>query len=112
MFGIVFPFQRVKFICVIGRKGALSETEKFKIMERLHSKVIAKKLGRDHRTVKTSVISSAQCNGRSDKGKIWEEAPVSHRAMGQIKKEVRRNPLQTSKVVFESAGVPHVSKST
>ena len=39
------------------RKGALSETEKFKIIEQLHSKVsstleMAKELGRDHRTVK------------------------------------------------------------
>ena len=32
--------------------------------------------------------------------------------MRQIKKEVRRNPLQTSKEVFESTGVPHVPKST
>ena len=29
-----------------------------------------------------------------------------------IKKEVRRNPLQTSEEVLESAGVPDVPKST
>ena len=45
-------------------------------------------------------------------GKIRKQAPVSHRALRQIKKEVRRNPLQTSKEVFERAGVPDVPKST
>ena len=51
---------------------------------------IAKELGRDHRTDKKFVSSPAQCNGRSDKGKIRKQAPVSHQAMRQIKKEVRR----------------------
>ena len=46
-------------------------------------------------TLKKIVISPAQCNGRSDKGKIW-----------------KHNPLQISKEVFESAGVPDVPKST
>ena len=32
--------------------------------------------------------------------------------MRQIKKEVVRNPLQTSRELFESAGVPDVPKST
>ena len=56
---------------------------------------IAKELGRDHRTLKKLVISPAQCNGRSDNRKI------RHRAMRQIKKDVRRNPLQTSKEVLK-----------
>ena len=73
---------------------------------------IAKELGRDHRTVEKLVISPAQCNGRSDKGKIRKQVPVSHRTMRQIKKEVRRNPLKTSKEVLESVGVPDVPKST
>ena len=32
--------------------------------------------------------------------------------MSKIKREVRRNPLETSKQVFEKAGVPDVPKST
>ena len=75
-------------------------------IERLHRKL--KELGRDHRTVKNVIISPAQCNERSDEGKIRKEALVSHRAMRQIKKQVRRSPLQTSKELFESAGVPDV----
>ena len=54
----------------------------------------------------------AHCNARSDKGKIRKQAPVSHRAMNHIMKEIRRNSLQARKEVFESAGVPNVSKST
>ena len=46
---------------MMGRKGALSETEKFKIIEQLHSKIttleIAKELGSDHRINKKIVIS-------------------------------------------------------
>ena len=86
----------------------MGETEIFKINERLHSKVssleIAKELGCDHRAVKKFVISPTDCNGRSDKGKIRKQA--------RRKKEVRRNPLQTSKEVFERASVSDVPKST
>ena len=42
IFVIFCTFQRAKCICMIGRKGALSETEKLKIIERLHSKVPCK----------------------------------------------------------------------
>ena len=39
IFVILCPFQRAKFIRMMGRKSALSETEKLKIVEWLHSKV-------------------------------------------------------------------------
>ena len=54
---------------------------------------IAKELGRDHRTVKRFAMNLALCNGRSDKGKILKEAPVSRRTLNHIKREVRRKPL-------------------
>ena len=66
----------------------------------------------DHRTIKKFVTNPELCNGRSDKGKIRKKASVSHRAMSRIKKEIRRNPLGTSKEVFENADVPDVRKST
>ena len=61
---------------MMGNKGALSETEKF------NSKVFTLEImiGRDNHTFKKLVISTAQCNGRSDKGKIQKQAPVSHLA--------------------------------
>lgn len=100
----------------MGRKGALSEAEKSQIIQGLHNNLstleISKQIGRDHRTVKKFAINPASCNGRSDKGKVRKESPVSCRAINRIKREVRRNPLQTSKQVFESAGIPDVPKST
>ena len=50
----------------MGRKGALSESENFKITQRLHNNLsnleIAKELGRDHRTVKKFAINPTHCN--------------------------------------------------
>ena len=92
--------QRANFICKMGRRGALSQAEK------------SRELDRDHRTIKKCVTNPELCNGRSDKGKISKKAPVSHRAMSRIKREIRRNPLGTSKDVFENADVPDVPKST
>ena len=77
----------------------------FKIIERLHSKVnleIAKESGRDYRTVKKVVIRTAQCYESSDKEKIRKQAPVSHRAMRQITKEVRCTLYKLVKEVFEN----------
>ena len=108
--------QRANFICKMGRRGALSQAEKSKIIQRLHDNIstleISKELDRDHRTIKKFVTNPELCNGRSDKGKIRKKAPVSHRAMSRIKREIRRNPLGTSKEVFENADVPDVPKST
>ena len=110
------PNRCAKVIRKMRCKGAWTEAEKFKITQRLHNKVyileIAKELGRDHCTIKKFAINPARCNGRSDKGKIWKQAPRSHRVINQIKREVCCNPLQSSKEVFESAGVPDVPKLT
>ena len=100
---------------MMGCKDALSDAEKLKIPQGLYNLStleIAKELGRDHRTVKRFAMNPALCNGRSDKGKIRKEAPVSRRYLNHIKREVYRTALQTSKEVFESAGVPDVPKST
>ena len=94
-------YQRANFICKMGRKGVLSQTEKSKIVQGLHKNIstlqLAKELDRSHRTFKKHVTYPEICNGRSDKGKICKKAPVSHRAMSKIKREVRRNPLKTRK---------------
>ena len=66
----------------------------------------------DHHTIKKFVTNPELCNGCSDKGKIRKKVTVSHRAMSRIKREVRRKPIETSKKVFENAGVPDVPKST
>ena len=97
-------FQHANFICKMGCKGALSQAEKSKIVQRIHNKIstleIAKELDRDYRTIKKIVTNPELCDERSDKGKICKKAPVSHRAMSRIKREVRHNPLETSKKSF------------
>ena len=52
------------------------------------------------------------CNGRADKGKTREKSGVSRRVISQIKREINRNPLRTSKQVFEAVGMVNVPKST
>ena len=84
----------------MGCRGALSKAEKSKIIQRLHDNVftleISKELDRDHRTIKKFVTNPELCNGCSDKGKIRKKAPVSHRTMSRIKREICRNPLGTN----------------
>ena len=64
--------QRANFICKMGRRGALSQAEK------------SRELDRDHRTIKKFVTNPELCNGRSDKGKISKKAPVSHREKSAV----------------------------
>ena len=48
--------QRANFIWKMGRRGALSQAEKSKIIQMLHDNIstleISKELDRDHRTIK------------------------------------------------------------
>ena len=69
-------------------------------------------LGRDHRTIKKYATNPQSCSGRADKGKTWEKSGVSRRVISQIKREINRNPLQTSKQVFEAVGMVNMPKST
>ena len=93
----------------MGRRGALTENEKAKIIQGLQKKQstleIAKMLGHDHRTIQKYATNPQSCNGRADKGKIRKKSGVSRRVISLIKCEVHRNPLQTSKQVFEAVGM-------
>ena len=100
----------------MGGKDALSENEKFKITQGLHKNCFTSEISiqiyRDHHTVRKIATNPGDCSARSDKGKLWKEAPISRRALNHIRREIRRNPHQTSKELFESDGVPNVPKST
>ena len=50
--------------------------------------------------------------GEQIRGKIRKKSGVSRRVISLIKREVHRNPLQTSKQVFEAVGMFNVPKST
>ena len=62
----------------MGRRGALTENEKAKIIKERNKKQstleIAKMLGRHHRTIKKYATNPQSCNGRADKGKIREKS--------------------------------------
>ena len=50
---------------------------------------MCKELDRDICTIKKIVINPELCDGRSDKGKIRQKAPVLHPAKTRIKREGR-----------------------
>ena len=58
----------------MGRRGALTEKEKAKIIQGLQKTQstleIAKMLGRDHHTIEKYATNPQSCNGRADKGKF------------------------------------------
>ena len=100
----------------MGRRGALTNVEKSKIIQGFNMKrstlEISKTIGTDHRTVKKFANKPESCNGRSDKGKLRKSTRVSHRALNLIKREVSRNPLQSSKEVFKDEGVSGIPKTS
>ena len=100
----------------MGRKGALTDNEKAKIIQGLHKNqttlAISKTLNRDHRTIKRFVKNPSTASIRSDKGKPRKNSSVSPRVLSLIKREIRRNPLHTSKEIFEAVSLPNVRKST
>ena len=65
-------------------------------------------MNRSYRTFNKFITNLELCNGRSDKGKICKNAPVSHRSMSRLKREVRRNSLETRKKIFENACISDV----
>ena len=97
----------------MGRKVTLTENEKATIIQELHRKQttlqVAKTLNRGHRTVKKTQLNSF--NGRSDKG-TSRSSIASPRKVKRMKREIRRNPFQTSNEIFRAVGLPNTPKST
>ena len=100
----------------MGKKVTLTENEKATIIQGLHRKQttlqIAKTLNRDHRTVKKFVLNPASFNGRSDKGKSRRSSIACPRMVKRMKREICRNPFQTSNEIFKAVGLPNTPKST
>ena len=97
----------------MGRKGSLSASEKSIITSQLaegkSTLEILKNIGRYHQTVKNFVKDPTKVRKRVDKG---ESRVVSRRSLSQIKREVMKNPGQTSKELFNRIGEPNVSRTT
>ena len=97
----------------MGRRRSVSQNEKTEIVKMLAAKVetveIAKRLKRDHRTIKKYVenINTAR-KKRSDAGK----RKVTSREMRKLKFALAKNPLASSKTIFEQSGVDRPCRKT
>lgn len=97
----------------MGQKKDLDSSEKQKIIKLLSKGLthvqIAKKLGRDHRTVMKFISKGG--GGRKKR----QEAPrrtLTKREIACVKREMSRNPALSSAEIFRAAGLTNVPKST
>lgn len=97
----------------MGKKADLSSAEKSLIVKSIANGTktsdIAKRIGRDHRTVKKFVQDSEYQRKRSDKG---SSRKITARKLRQIGRELIRKPLASSKEIFESVSASDVPKSS
>ena len=97
----------------MGRRRDLSAEEKSKIINLLASNRksldIAKEIERDHRTIKRFLGNSNVRRQRSDKGKIRK---ITGWQMMRIKRAAVKNPLSSSKQIFERAGVSEIPRTS
>ncbi len=100
----------------MGRKKDLTEIEKKKIhslfREGYDTLEIAKKLGRDHRTIQTYFIDGKLKRKPRKIEKKGGLRTVSERDLRKIRLSLARNTHATSKKIFEDAGVPDIPKTT
>ena len=95
----------------MGRRRSVSENEKAEIVQmlaaRVHTVDVAKRLKRDHRTIKKYVENiNTQRKKRSDAGK----RKVTAREMRKLKFALAKNP--SSKTIFEKAGIDRGCRKT
>ena len=97
----------------MGKKSDLTKEEKMIIIQELEkyssTLEIAKKLKKDHRTIKRFCKDGSKERKRADKRKF---RTVNDRQIRKIKVEVSRKPYATSKTIFEDANVKNVSRPT
>lgn len=100
----------------MGRKKDLSQQEKAKIhtlfSEGNDTLEIAKKLGRDHRTVQKYFNEGKLKRNKRKKEKNGGRRTLSDRELRQIKLELARNQHASSQVIFQRAGLPDIPKTT
>ena len=98
---------------IMGTKGGLSNSENATLTSELAkgkcTLEISKMIGRYHQTVKNFVKNPAKARKRANKGK---SSVVLRRSLLQIKPEVTKHPVMTSREILNQAGLKDVSKST
>lgn len=70
---------------------------------------IAKKLKRDHRTIKKFVTNGSSIRKKSSKSK---PKALSSAQVRKLKYSLIKNPNATSKTIFDEAGIPDIPKTT
>lgn len=97
----------------MGRKKDLTVPERSQIVRLLSKGIrtveISKKLGRDHRTIQRFIQNTESKRTRADKG---SSRTVSARELRSIRRQTRKNPLASSKTVFEKAGLGHIPRTS
>lgn len=97
----------------MGKKKDLSQGEKAEIVQNLANGMktidIAKKIKRDHRTIKNFVNNSNAIRTRSDKGL---RRKVTMRELRRIKKELIRHPCLSSKRIFANADAAETPRTS
>jgi hypothetical protein len=97
----------------MGLKKDLVDSEKQTIVGMLKDSLptleIAKRMNRDHRTIKRFIGNILHLRQRRDKGRFLS---ISTRQKVLLKRAVAKNPLSTSRTVFNEAGINGVSRST
>lgn len=105
--------SRLPFSTKMGKKKDLSAAEKQQIVECLGQGMatikIAKRLHRDHRTIKKYVADSEHTRVRADNGK---SRTLSYRQIRWIKRAAVKMPCHSSRQVFEAAGASNVPRTT
>ena len=95
----------------MGKAKDITNLEKQKITKFLGDGVptleIAKKLGRDHRTIKKMVENINQTR-KTRSGKGFKD--TSPRDLRRLKQIVHKNPLRSSRQIFEMAGIDNVKR--
>ena len=70
---------------------------------------MSKKFSRDHRTIKSFIKNGSKPQKRPDKGKF---RAVTSRQMILLKRELSKQPLSKSKLIFDEAQVNDISRNT
>ena len=99
-------------VIVMRKRGDIRAEEKQRVVQLLgegHSTLeIAKTLGRDHRIIKKVT---------NNVNKVWTrktkkfKAKLTRQDYSQLSREVKKNPLQTSKQVFDACGISGVNRT-
>lgn len=97
----------------MGRNSRLTNSEKNFLVQGLadgeSTLKMSKKLSRDHRTIKNFIKNGSKPQKRPDKGKFRS---ITSRQMRLLKRELSKQPLSTSKMIFDEAQINCVSRNT